>query len=263
MREYKFWARIVSLLLLIILTSVSGCQKDDDDITEPEPVVLSKAGAGVTDIEGNFYTSVIIGNLEWMAKNLQTTRYNDSTSIQKAGDVYQPGSYSVYPALLVDDIQTENEMVSIYGLFYDGTAVLNTKGLCPSGWRVPTNAEWHSMEDFLIVNHKKINEESIGDALKSCRVFSLTPEGDCKVNQHPYWDRKTYINPDVANISGFNAVPAGTGNAYITIGARWWTKTFEKNEGVTVYVHYATGETQRGVNSITERFSVRCVKNAE
>jgi uncharacterized protein (TIGR02145 family) len=262
MRENKMWSCAFILMAVLIMASVSGCQKDDGEV-KPEPVPLSKAGAGVTDIDGNQYPTLIIGNLEWMASNLRTTRYRDGVPIQKAGEMYQPGSYSVYPPILVDDIATEEEMISIYGVFYDGAAVLNTKGLCPDGWRVPSNAEWYSMEDFLIINHKKITEENVGDALKSCRVYSAVTLSDCMVSKHPYWNYKAYIDPDVGNISGFNALPAGVVDAYITLGARWWTRTFENNEGVSVYVHYAGSEILRGVNPVKHRFSVRCVKDAE
>lgn len=43
-------------------------------------------GTGVTDVDGNFYETVIIGNQEWMAENLKTSSYSNGESILNIPD---------------------------------------------------------------------------------------------------------------------------------------------------------------------------------
>ena len=74
----------VSLVLLItagVLLFAYGCEKlndngngngdNDDDISY----------GSVTDIEGNEYKTVVIGDQEWMAENLKVTKYNNGDPV--------------------------------------------------------------------------------------------------------------------------------------------------------------------------------------
>jgi uncharacterized protein (TIGR02145 family) len=264
MREKKFLTNARVALVIIVIASIMGCNKEDGIIPEPREIVLSKSGPGVSDIDGNQYPTVIIGDLEWMATNLRTTRYKDGKEILKSGEgIANQGDYSVYPHLLVADIGTEAEMISFYGMHYSGYAVKNSAGLCPAEWRIPSISDWDYMENFLVTNHKLISFENVGDALKSCRTFSANPENNCQVQSQPYWTERANTDMRVANLSGFNALPAGVRDAYITHSSRWWTSTYEEHVGVSVYLHFAGGEIQRGINSMMGGFSVRCVKDVK
>ena len=87
----------------------------------------SQAGSGVTDIDGNFYETVIIGNREWMAEDLRVTRFNDGTSVTQVTQW---------------DYSFENEIPKYYSVegsfFYNQLVTTNAKQICPSGYRLPT-----------------------------------------------------------------------------------------------------------------------------
>jgi uncharacterized protein (TIGR02145 family) len=94
-------------------------------------------GAGrimVTDIDGNQYTAVRIGEQVWMKENLSVTRAPDGTLID---------SYCYN-----DD--TAN--VARYGRLYTWDMAMNgstlecSQGICPEGWHLPSDREWIELE---------------------------------------------------------------------------------------------------------------------
>lgn len=96
------------------------------------------------DIEGNTYKTVIIGEQEWMAENLKTTKFNDGLDIPNVTDMtkwvqMESAAYSWYD----NDISNKN----VYGGLYNWHAV-NTGKLCPEGWRVSTDNDWK-----ILMNH--------------------------------------------------------------------------------------------------------------
>jgi uncharacterized protein (TIGR02145 family) len=101
----------------------------------------------VTDIDGNVYKTIQIGNQTWMAENLKTTRYNDGTAIylgtgDMAGETdwfdFRTGAFCWY----FNDSNNKSES-GIYNWF-----AVETRKLAPSGWHVPTNEDWE-----LLVSH--------------------------------------------------------------------------------------------------------------
>ncbi len=108
----------------------------------------------VSDIDGNCYKTIQIGDQVWMAENLKTTRYNDGTPIPIITDSIEwaslpfadwvgdpwPLKYVTYGAYCWynnDEATYENT----YGKLYNWGAV-GTKKLCPAGWHVPSSREW-------------------------------------------------------------------------------------------------------------------------
>ena len=137
-----------------------------------EPEIIY--GEGVTDIDGNFYPSVIIGFQEWMSENLKTTKYSNGNPIDYPGDDLSAwdnnttGAYSWY----FNNIAWKES----YGALYNWYATNNPNGLCPVGWRVPSSTEWIQMIDYVVAQgypneggYDYIgNIDGAGNAVKSC-----------------------------------------------------------------------------------------------
>lgn len=103
-------------------------------------------GDAVTDIEGNTYNTVWINNKLWMAENLKTTKYNSGLDISNATSNSEwtglsSGAYCWHN-------NDEATYKDAYGGLYNWYAV-NTGNLCPSGWHVPTDAEWTALTDYV------------------------------------------------------------------------------------------------------------------
>ncbi len=174
--------------------------------TEPLVVELSKqpTSATVTDIDGNVYKTVRIGDQVWMAENLKTTKYNDGTAIANVTDNAEWGSLSTGAYCWYDNNQATYG--DIYGALYNWYAV-ETGNLCPSGWHVPTDAEWTTLTETLG------GEEIAGAKLKEAGTA--------------HWKSP---NTEATNETGFTALPGGlyrhTGGFFgIGIISVWWSAT--------------------------------------
>jgi hypothetical protein len=90
----------------------------------------SQAGSGVTDIDGNFYETVIIGNKEWMAEDLKVTRFNDGTPITQV---------TQWITWFGTDIPRYYFVENSY--FYNQLVTTNNKQICPAGYRLPISED--------------------------------------------------------------------------------------------------------------------------
>lgn len=137
----------------------------------------SQAGSGVTDIDGNFYETVIIGNKEWMAEDLRVKRFNDGTPVTQVTQW---------------DYSFENEIPKYYfveeSFFYNQLVTTNAKQICPSGYRLPT---------FEDINPQTLPYNSINDDAYNLNYTGwLSVDGLTDSNDGHYWlintDHRTY-----------------------------------------------------------------------
>ncbi|MCL6261706.1 fibrobacter succinogenes major paralogous domain-containing protein [Aquiflexum sp. TKW24L] len=132
----------------------------------------------VTDIDGNEYRTVKIGNQWWMAENLSTTRKNDGTPITK---VKTPSEWTGNPDLSVYSVlETKPGNHPNYGNLYNGKAVCC--GICPTGWRYPESKDWAQLQDFLGPRHATKMKTYLGwknSVVKGSNIsgFSAQPTG--------------------------------------------------------------------------------------
>jgi len=100
----------------------------------------------VTDIDGNIYKTVRIGDQWWMAENLKVTHYQNGDPIPNVIDKTEwinlnTGAYCSY-------LNDENNATT-YGMLYNWFAIDDTRNIAPEGWRVPYNEEWQDLVYYL------------------------------------------------------------------------------------------------------------------
>ena len=258
--------RILSVLVLSILLLVN-CGKEHGEPNKIE------------DIDGNTYKVIRIGEQYWLAENLKTTSYSDGTPILSLDNdslwiTNTTGAYSIYPHDSIPGFNTEEEVIRSYGLLYNWAAVNNAKGLCPAGWRVPSDYD-------LLILELYVAEKSVGfpaRALKVCQQVDSPLGGDCNTNLHPRWNiaLDTLGNPlpDFfgTNESGFSALPGGlrSGSQYHNVGrsAVFWSSS-ENNSvaGDTTFwawsrtLSYNSERIFRHGSYKPQGFNVRCIRN--
>jgi hypothetical protein len=123
------------MLFLLIAFSLSNCC--EDPIPSPDLGFTGQKGK-INDIEGNTYKTIGIGKQIWMAENLRSTKFNDSTDIPNIAD-------SLHWSNLTDPgycwYNNDTTMRIPYGALYNWYTV-NSGILCPTGWHIPTEEEW-------------------------------------------------------------------------------------------------------------------------
>lgn len=205
----------------------------------------------ISDVDGNLYKTVEIGTQIWMKENLKNTRYNDGTAIENitGGTSWSNLTTDAY-CWYGNDIANKN----IYGAMYNWYAV-NTMKLCPSGWHVPSDAEWKVLEMNMGMSQVQANGEGWRGTVEG---------GKLKETGTIHWN---YPNSLATNESGFTALPGGYRDPYGTFGdvgyrGFWWSSEDSSTEDAWRRIlSYDTGAVDRGSRSKTCGFSVRCIKN--
>lgn len=118
----------------LVFLAASGCKKD-------EPVRT------VTDIDNNVYKTVKIGNQEWMAENLRVERFRNGDSIRTTSTPAQEISLVVEPNFQWSYDGDENKAIT-YGRLYTYYSIVDTRGICPEGWHVPSDQEWTILIEY-------------------------------------------------------------------------------------------------------------------
>jgi uncharacterized protein (TIGR02145 family) len=163
--------------------------------------LLSTIDETVTDIDGNEYKTVKIGNQVWMAENLKVTNYNNGDPIptgfndEEWANLAQ-GAYCYY--------NDDHQNINIYGNLYNGYAVDDPRGIAPKGLHVASDNEWMELEMFLGMNYNETREIEMRGGQNGEGLKLITP-----IN----WDFDSYpINdapPFPTNNTGFSIQPSG------------------------------------------------------
>jgi uncharacterized protein (TIGR02145 family) len=127
----------------------------------------------VTDIDGNVYNTVKLGNQIWMTENLKTTKLNDNTPITEYRSFNPnastfPWFSTTNPQMLfqwadasdLNNLYPDNLPFDYYGAFYNQFAIQSGK-LTISGWRLPTQQDFLVLKNFLANQGHAGNEATV------------------------------------------------------------------------------------------------------
>lgn len=219
---------------------------DGDESTDQKEVIIIPnllASSHVTDIDGNVYRTITIGNQVWMAENLKVTRYRNGHEIPHVTD-NEDWIYREYPNEGAYCAYANNQAyTSIYGLLYNWHAVDDPRGLAPAGWHIPSNEDW----EILIQN------------LGGMKISG----GLMKEAGTDYWKAP---NTGATNESGFNARPGGrrlsNGNfSSITWRGFFWSSTQDIDGNWNYQLRNNESVIYGGPYWNQDGYSVRCIKD--
>lgn len=244
------------MILVLGLLSILGCKKDDDAPATQTIVIhvdstIVPADA-VADVGGNIYSTVVIGNQRWMAENLRTSHYANGDPIPYVPDAVQwagldSGAWTNY-----DNDAGYDE---IHGKLYNWYTVLDARNVCPSGWHVPTDAEWQELEQHLGMSVTELQAEGT-------RGETANVGGQLKA-------QSLWVGPNTGatNASHFSALPGGRRSsvgAFSTIGTSgmWWTASeYSDAQAWRRILTNNSAGISRDDNSKQNGASIRCVQD--
>ena len=227
-----------------------------DTETKTNYITVYVHGLGLTDTDGNTYTSIIIGTQEWMAENLKVTHYPNGDPIPLVTQAFAWGNLAANNTSDAYCYYSNNASgeANTYGALYTYAAAIGddwqrdlveTQGVCPDGWHLPADSEWEVLETYLGTN--------AGSKLAS--------------NAALWTDGNLDQSADFGT-SGFSAHPSGVRRyddgmfegleAYVY----WWSATEINNS--RVYRRNLSCNSTDVISSNTNKsfgFSVRCVRD--
>jgi uncharacterized protein (TIGR02145 family) len=200
----------------------------------------------MTDQEGNTYKTIVIGTQEWMAENLNTSIYRNGDAIptnldNAAWQNTTSGAWAYY--------NNDASYACPYGKLYNWYTCVDSRQLCPTGWHVPTDAEWTVLTDYLggeIVSGGKMKTTG---TIEAATGLWYSP------------------NAEATNSSGFSGAPGGfrydLGVYYFDEGDGLWWSSSESGADYAWYrgLYYNDGSATRDYNHEQNGFSVRCLRD--
>ncbi len=243
----------------------TGWDNEIEPVTEDKTytaVFKAVSNGTVSDICGNAYHYVKIGSQVWLAENMKCNKYD--TESEQAGVTLPTSNSTTYAPYYTDGRNTTTSYSGNLtdaqreklGFLYNWAAVVGLssaseakeqttafggtrQGICPNGWHVPSETEWNELA------------ETLGGSADSGKKLKTTSG----------W----YDNGNGTDLYGFEALPAGYGNAYSVLnvgyGAYFWTATpYDEEFARNKYFNYTMDNL--GSANISKWYvrSVRCVK---
>lgn len=239
-------------------TNLAGIYSIDLDIN-----IIYALDELVIDIDNNIYKTVVIGDQEWFAENLKTTKFRNGENIPTGHTAEE------WVALMNPDDGTGSpayaqnpEAIPEDGLLYNWFAVTDDREICPDGWRSPTDDDWKELMSYAGMPSEEVD------------LFNTWYGADAGVGTKL---KSTTRDMNGTDVYGFNAIPSGMrsgAGTYSRYGLDFffWSATEDPRVG-EIETYYLNGvrralrNSETGVirqgNTKLGGYAVRCVRDVQ
>ena len=203
------------------------------------------------EYQGYDYETVLIGEQCWFAENLRANNYRNGDEIvsnlnDSEWEAYTQGASTIY----------DNDLSNLesYGRLFNSYAVEDIRGLCPQGWKVPSDLDWMALEVEIGMSQEEAESTQLRGTDQGAQLraeFGWLGDGN------------------ESNLLGFSALPGGTRDddgSFSLIGQNgfWWSSTPVESSLWYRRIDYnGDGIFRWYVINQPDALSVRCIKDSE
>jgi uncharacterized protein (TIGR02145 family) len=261
---------------------------------------VSSTNSIAKDADGKVYKTVVIGTQNWMAENLNTSKFRNGDPIPEAktDEEWKKAKDNEQPAWCY--YNNDSELGERCGKLYNWHAVIDPRGLAPNGWHISTKYDWTILCDYLggesFAGYKLKSKENIQEQIyyldrggyyetkfitcENCRVASkeykkICPEckgmGGKTIKTGKYipkskdrMERKVNFGWDGSNETGFSALSGGARylkGFYDEHQAFFWTTTKDGSYSVWWISLWGQSVSIKSNYMGESGLSIRCVKD--
>jgi uncharacterized protein (TIGR02145 family) len=235
---------------------IANLQSQIDDLD------TDNSAGSITDQDGNSYDYLTYGNQVWTVDNAEMVTYRDGTEIPQVTDPTQWSNLTTGAWAYYDNDPTKPRLYNWYAVagIHDTDPNTPNKEFAPEGWHVPTDAEWTTLEEYLIASGYNYDGTTTGNKIGKAMASNTG------------WNSSTNTgaignDQSLNNSSDFNAFPEGgryTNGSFGDegYGAVFWSST-ESNTNLAWYRYLADNDSDlyRANSSKQGGFSVRFVRD--
>lgn len=258
MNALNSFIKLPILLSVFVLFTCASCKENTIDIPNVNNGIVFNPNlsyGSVTDIDGNVYKTITIGEQIWMAQNLRTTKYSNGDIIPNVINSSE-WAYMNSGAQCSFRNSTNTDSIAKFGRLYNGYAASDKRNIAPTGWHIPSVSDWIILESYL--NSKGYFVELNNGYGGICKSLLGTTDWVGK-----YADDYTN-NLSRNNLTGFTAFPNGKRNAVSGSfenkyqDVYWWCSNSMHVDMDGTYQLFKDG----GYGTERWGFAIRCIKNS-
>ena len=184
----------ITLIVLMLFTVLSYAQGEQ-----------LYADGTASDQEGNSFEWIDYGTQDWAIENAEVVTYRDGTSIPQV--TVNPSEWSNLTTgawCYYDNDPSKGKLYNWYAIagIHDNDDTTPNKEFAPEGWHVPTDAEWTTLENYLIANGYNYDQTTTGNKIAK----SMASQTGWNSSTEP---GAIGNDQSLNNSSGFNAYPQG------------------------------------------------------
>ena len=162
-----------------------------------------------TDQNQNTFEWINYGTQDWTIENAEVTHYRDGTPIPQVTDDTEWANLTTGAWCYYNNDPTKGKLYNWYAVMgiHDNDENTPNKEFAPDGWRVPSDEDWTTLENYLISNGYNYDGTTTGN--KIAKSLSSTSGWDSSTS-----DGVPGNNQLDNNFSGFNSLPQGSREEY-------------------------------------------------